>query len=289
LKGKIMAAEDLISAVESAGTTRILNCLPSRDPEDDWKLPNAVASGLIAAEATIPDSKDFRDDSWWSIGDQGATGSCVGWALADSVLRWHFTQGGRLRSDERMSPRFLWMAAKETDEFSSEPSTFIERAGTSLKAALEVARRYGSVRDIILPFTRLFDGDVNTFYSIAAQLKVAAYFNLGRTLADWRTWLAGNGPVITRLSVDATWDQATQTNGNLDVYQAGTARGGHAVAFVGYRPNGFIVRNSWGTGWGDRGYGYASDNYAAQAFTEAYGVTVIGGGRQHPTPRVWHR
>ena len=284
-----MAAEDLISVVDSAGTTRILNCLPSRDPEDDWKFQNASASGLVATVATIPDSKDLRDDSWWSIGDQGATGSCVGWALADSVLRWHFARSSRLRPDERMSPRFLWMAAKETDEFSSEPSTFIERAGTSLKAALEIARRYGSVRDVILPFTRLYDGDVNTFYSIAAQLKVAAYFNLGRTLADWRMWLASNGPIITRLIVDATWGEATSTNGNLDVYQAGTARGGHAVAFVGYMPSRFIVRNSWGTGWGDQGYGYASEDYATQAFTEAYGVTVIGGGSQQPPPRVWHR
>lgn len=54
-------------------------------------------------------------------------------------------------------------------------------------------------------------GDVNAFYSIAPQLKGAALLHLGRTLADWRTWLAGNGPIIMRLSVDATRDQATRT------------------------------------------------------------------------------
>jgi C1A family cysteine protease len=34
--------------------------------------------------------------------------------------------------------------------------------------------------------------------------------------------------------------------------------GGHAVALVGYRDSTqqFIARNSWGTGWGDRGYFY---------------------------------
>jgi Papain family cysteine protease len=287
-----MAAEDLIAAVESVGTVRILNCLPSPATEEDWKIENALAAGILTAPATLPTTKDLRDDSWWSIGDQANTGSCVGWAVADSVLRWHFTNAGRLQPAERMSPRFLWMAAKETDEFTSEPSTFIERAGTSLKAALEVARRYGSVRDTTLPFAHLFDGDVNTFYAIAAQLKIVAYFNLGRNLSDWRQWLAGTGPILTRLTVDRTWELATQTSGHLTSYDAATARGGHAVALVGYTPNGFIVRNSWGVGWGDKGYAYASSNYATQAFTEAYGVTIIGGGgggAKPATPYVWHR
>jgi hypothetical protein len=37
----------------------------------------------------IPDFVDLCD-TWWGMGDQGSTGSCVGWAKADSVLRWHF-------------------------------------------------------------------------------------------------------------------------------------------------------------------------------------------------------
>lgn len=293
-----MAAEDLIAALESDGVVRILNCLPSSDTEQDWKIQNAITAGLLTTPATLPVAKDLRDESWWSVGDQGTTGSCVGWALADSVLRWHFVQGGRLRRDDRMSPRFLWMAAKETDEFTNEPSTFVERAGTSLKAALDVAKKYGAVTDATLPFDSglLFDGEVNSFYSIAAQLKIIAYFNLGRSSQAWREWLAGNGPILTRLSVDRTWDQASQTNGNLDVYQASTARGGHAVAFVGYTADRLIVRNSWGRNWGDRGYAYASINYAENAFTEAYGVTTLTGQGQPTTPTTpttpsppWHR
>ena len=55
-----------------------------------------------------------------------------------------------------------------------------------------------------------------------------------------------------------------------------TVRGGHAVAVVGYTSTGrFIVRNSWGTGWGDRGFGYVSPAYiAAGFFNESYGITV---------------
>jgi C1A family cysteine protease len=46
------------------------------------------------------------------------------------------------------------------------------------------------------------------------------------------------------------------------------------VALVGHVDGGFIVRNSWGTGWGDKGFAYAADSYAQPAFTEAFGVTL---------------
>lgn len=254
---------------------RILNCIPSRDTENDWTYENALAAGILA-EAPIPRAKDLRE-AWWPIGDQGSTGSCVGWATADSVLRWHFVKAGRLGPSEPLSPRFTWMAAKETDEFTTPPTTFIESDGTSLKAALDVSRNYGSVRDTVLPFGtgRLYQGASRTFYAIAAQLKIASYVNLGRDLAQWRNWIATGGPVLTRLTCDDTWMKAKDTNGRLDVYDRQSASGGHAIALVGYDPNMFIVRNSWGASlWGDKGFGYASNLYAAEAFTEAYGVTV---------------
>ena len=46
------------------------------------------------------------------------------------------------------------------------------------------------------------------------------------------------------------------------------------MSLVGYTAKTFIVRNSWGSSWGDKGYAYASDSYAQKAFTEAYGVAI---------------
>jgi hypothetical protein len=252
---------------------RILNCIPSQEREDDWRIDTAEDAGVVASAPRIPVRKDLRA-FWWRVQDQGSTGSCVGWACADAVLRWHFVKTNRIGRNELLSPRFQWLAAKETDEFSSRPTTFVEAEGTSLKAALDVSRKFGAVKDTVLPFATgvPYRGDAKTFYAIAAQLKITMYFNLGRNIDNWRVWLATKGPILTRLNVDSTWEKATATKGALDVYKPKTARGGHAVALVGYTPDSFIVRNSWGTAWGDRGFAYASLPYAQEAFTEAYGI-----------------
>ena len=75
---------------------------------------------------------------------------------------------------------------------------------------------------------------------------------------------------------DATWDDATATKGKLDTFQPDTVRGGHAVAVVGYtRDKRFIIRNSWGTTWGDKGFAYASEAYINAGFyDESYGATL---------------
>src|SRR6185369_7345960 len=234
-------------AKKSSHEKRILNCIPSRDTERDWRFEHAVEAGLAAAgpAAALPVAKDLRA-SWWEIGNQGSTGACVGWSTADGVLRWHFVTAGRLPKTQKLSPRFIWMASKETDQFNNYPTTIIDSAGTWLKAALDVSRKFGAVRESILPFSpeHLYQGGELSFNALAAQLKISSYFNLSPTptndaLNIWHNWLANHGPVLTRLDVEATWDNAAATKGKLDVYQPNTKRGGHAVALVGYTKDRF--------------------------------------------------
>jgi len=255
---------------------RILNCIPSRNTESDWSFDDAAEAFLLDMSPVVPESKDLRDPAWWEVDDQGDTGACVGWAAANSVLRWHFVRAGMLPAFERLSARYIWMASKETDTYTSYPTTFIEVAGSSIKTALDIVRKFGAVPESVLPFAHagLYPGRPNSFYALAARFKISSYFSLGQDPRKWREWLAFNGPILTRLSVDETWYQATATKGRLDAYKPDTASGGHAVALVGYEPQGFIVRNSWGASWGDKGFGYASNEYALAAFTECYGVVV---------------
>ena len=273
-------------ATKVGKVNRILNCLESPQREKDWSLECAQLAGIVSTPEKLPNAVDLRDDTWWEIGNQGATGSCVGWATADSVLRWYFVKANRLDKTEKLSTRYIWMAAKETDEFRQRPTSFIESDGTSLKAALDIARKYGVVTEAVLPFTggKLYPGDCDPFYMMAAMRRIASYVSLrglfepqDAMLYSFRLWLAKRGPILTRLNVDQTFNGlSSDRSGKLESYvpyPAGKS-GGHAVALVGYTPSGFIVRNSWGATWGDKGYGYTSHDYTFAAFREAYGVVV---------------
>lgn len=257
----------------------ITNLVPSAGTDTDWTYEDSIDSGALEEAVTLPDSVDLRAD-WWTINNQESTGSCVGWATADGVARWHFFTVGKIGADQLLSPRHVWMASKESDEITDRPSTFIEEAGTMLKPAVDVLRKYGAALESDQPFhvnTTMYLGSENVYYAKAAERKVARYFNLGNDPDQWKRWLAaGNGPILAGFQVDAGWDGATEKDGLVDVFEPGTVRGGHAVAIVGYRSDGrLIVRNSWGTGWGDDGFAYVSPAYVADAFFgESYGVTL---------------
>ncbi len=259
-----------------AAKKRVLNLVPSRDTAGDWTYDDAVGGGLAKARVALPDSVDLRA-SWWRVGDQGQTGSCVGWAAADGVGRHVLTEAGKITRNQRLSPRFTWMSSKERDEFRDRPTSFVEEAGTSLKAAMNVGRRYGFALEKEVPFavdTTMWAGAESALYASAARRRIS-YVNLGRDLSRWKSWLAGKGPILAGLWVDKHWMNLSG-DGELDSWHAGSADGGHAVCIVGYREDGrFIVRNSWGTSWGHRGFAYATPDYlAAGFFPESYGASV---------------
>ena len=261
-----------------AESHRICNIMPSRGTDKDWPYETAIASEAVTAVAAPPTTVDLRA-TWWNIGDQEDTGSCVGWASTDGVMRYHLVKAGKLGQKERVSPRATWMSSKETDEFVNRPETFIEGAGTSLKAAMDICRKYGVVPEAMLPFritTKMYTGDENSFFATASQRRISAYYNMKKNFGQWRNWLAAHGPIMVALNVDATWDNATATQGKLDTFQPNTVRGGHAVCLVGYtKDQRFIVRNSWGTGWGAKGFAFASEAYITKAFfNESFGVTL---------------
>ncbi|MFC1683704.1 C1 family peptidase, partial [Candidatus Zixiibacteriota bacterium] len=120
-----------------------------------------------------------------------------------------------------------------------------------------------------------------------------------KTLLDWRrvcgatvpsatvlkNYIQTYGPVYTVLyagdSSDLTWQSTFGTyNGSSTLYYTGVYDPNHAVCIVGWDDNlshgggsgGWIVKNSWGTGWGGTcGYGSESGY-----FTIAYGSARIG-------------
>jgi hypothetical protein len=246
----------------------------SAAPEDDDGIDAAQAAGHLDARAP-PAELDLREP-WHTVCDQGRTNSCVGWALADSVLRYQHVQAGRLPPGESLSARYVWMGSKETDKRIDYPSTFLEEDGTSLKAGLDLVRKFGIVLDSELPWEKgLAAGSPAAFYASASAPRQTRYYNHGDDSVDrrgcfdgWRRWMHQHGPVLILLALDGQLGTPRATA------FAGPAEHSHAAALFGYGPDHFLVRSSWGTGWGEDGYAEMSLDYAAEAIIESYGVVI---------------
>ncbi|MFN7828592.1 MAG: C1 family peptidase [Acidobacteriota bacterium] len=262
---------------KSPHVDKVYNLVPSVKTESDWTFAVGLKAGVLRRRGELPAAVDLRK-SWWKISNQGQTGSCVGWATADGVLRYHLVTANRLPQNNKLSVRFVWMASKETDEFTFRPTSFIEASGTSLKSAMDIIRKYGCPLDKELPFnidTLMYTSDENLLYVSASTRKAANYFNLGKDPNQWKQWLATTGPILAGVVVDSTWVNASKTRGRLDAFNPNGVMGGHAITIVGYTADRFIIRNSWGTEWGDKGFAYASYAYIRDAFfEESYGITI---------------
>lgn len=258
-------------------TKRIFNCVESKEKHKDWRIAKAQKMGYLPKIIKLPEKVDLRKP-WWNIGNQRSTGSCVGWAAGSSVLRYYFTKARKIKTNEKISVRFIWMAAKEMDRFTEYPTTFIDDAGTTIKTALIVAKKVGALKSNLFPFRgKMVTIQETNFLKIASKLKVKAYFNLIDRKQDkikiFKTWLHYQGPILTCLLCDHSWFHVKK-NGKLEKYIKNKNHAGHAMSIVGYTPTHFIIRNSWGVGWGDKGFAYASYDYVRDAFKEAYGVVV---------------
>jgi hypothetical protein len=271
--------------VAAVGAGRVLNVGPSPAREEDHTPDAAEAGGHLRA-VDPPERVDLRAP-WYTVRDQGKTGSCVGWALADSVMWRQLVGASRLAQDQRLSPRFMWMAAKEmrakltevNGEPAWHPTTFLERGMTDVKSALDVARLYGAALERDLPFDDgLYEGAIDEFYESAALCKITHYYRLDTDedppaawFLHWRRWIDQHGPVLVVLTVDQAFVDGPPL---LQDYDPGSASFNHAAALVGYTPKGFLIRCSWGEEWGQDGYAVATEAYMAEATLESYGVVV---------------
>ena len=83
--------------------------------------------------------------------------------------------------------------------------------------------------------------------SAVGNLKISEYALL-RDAYQLKNALIMNGPCVGALPVYSDRPEFWNKEPNDDFY------GFHAISIVGYNTEGFIIRNSWGTGFADNGY-----------------------------------
>jgi hypothetical protein len=105
------------------------------------------------------------------------------------------------------------------------------------------------------------------------------------TVAQMRALLAQGRSVYVGMKLHSyAWDFEYVRNGVIQDYR-GDDEDGHAVALVGYRqsPTGtqFLIHNSWGTDWGDRGYAWIHESTLIRNLYDAF--TLEASANKEPT------
>lgn len=235
-------------------------------------LPN-----LIVPSGGILDLRPFCPP----IDNQGQVGECV----ADSTTAGlEFTQIRSGMPFVKKSRLFLYYNARlQTQTTDKDDGTYIRLAFSTLTSL-------GTCTEATWPYdpTTVFQRPSWAAYREAIANKIVSYFaidptaiaNGGQGLVDAiKQPLLANHPVVFGMTVDQDY-MATGSDGLVAMPQANRVGGGggHAQLIVGYNDNTqrWIVRNSWGTGWGDGGYCYVPYAYLDASDANDLWVPYVG-------------
>jgi hypothetical protein len=235
-----------------ATASPIRNVVPDRlDLRDRIYMPSvAVVPGLtLAPKTNIP------------VLDQKQTNACTGFALASVVYHLQYI-AKRKQRDCSVSPFMLYSMARRYDEFPGNPDV---DTGSSLRGAMKGWYKHGVCSDKLWSSEHMPTGPVtkstNDWWLDAVQRPLGAYYRIDtRSITDMHVALNEIGILYASAVCHSGWDEVSsnrsQAKGGywmIPRRKASPGDGGHAFAIVGYNQDGFIVHNSWGTGWGTKG------------------------------------
>jgi C1A family cysteine protease len=206
------------------------------------------------------------------VSDQGDEGTCVGFASVDGMKESR--EKKERKKTIQLSVRYVYAGAQKIDGFPDDEE------GTDIRSAMKVLNKFGVPPDKCWPYkphqTDKPSADADTQ---AEPFKIAKYVRL-KTEAEMKESLFINGPFVAGVEVyyDA-WDAAEKTGivklpGEKDVFA-----GGHAICIVGYddKKKLWKFKNSWGKGWGVKGFGYLPYEYMEQYCMDAWSAKDIFG------------
>jgi len=90
--------------------------------------------------------------------------------------------------------------------------------------------------------------------------------------------LSSNKPIVLGIKIFDSFMNLDRGNAVMTLPDKDDAYvGGHAVAVVGYKldPNAFLIKNSFGSSWGDNGYCWMPFDYVLQQSFEKWCFDIV--------------
>jgi len=222
-------------------------------PKYHWTRDKLDARDYIFKPAVAPTvaTADLRT-MCSPVESQGNIGSCTGNAVAALIEFLH----RKNRKNIEISRLFIYYQARVYEGTTNYDS------GAYIRDAIKAVSKVGAPTEALWPYNtrKVSYRPSQLAYNNAATRKVSTYHRCADFTAVKSALIQGY-PVVVGFDVYESFEYDIVTDTGMMPYP-NTRRerllGGHAVVLVGYNDTTqcFIARNSWGTGWGDRGYFY---------------------------------
>ena len=204
---------------------------------------NAPPIGEPSVLAPQPASLDWRENNGnyvSSVTDQKKCGSCWAFAMTAGL------ESNVLRTQDNAGPVDL------SEQVLISCGGVGSCNGGTLNA--DYLQKTGLPLETAYPYTAT-DGSCDTAAAgwQDTAYKIAAWGSVSKTLTAIKTALNEYGPLPTAFYV---YEDFIHYKSGIYSYTTGKRLGGHAVLLVGYNDaeQYFIVKNSWGPGWGENGF-----------------------------------
>jgi C1A family cysteine protease len=225
-------------------------CAPdTADPRD------VVHTATDAQLANLPPAIDLRPNCP-PIYDQGALESCTSHAI-----------GAAIEYNQRQSGEVSFQPSRLFIYYNERQMEGLQRVdnGAMIRDGIKTVVRLGAPPEEMWPYDVTFVNQEPPAAAFAAAKPnlVTGYSRVPQELDRLKAALAEGFPIViciaTFPSIDHTWD-----TGFIPLPQPSEqSDGGHCILLIGYNDASqtFLVRNSWGTSWGESGYGTISYEY----------------------------
>lgn len=187
----------------------------------------------------LPEVVDYRPDLH-PVRNQGRQGTCYAQSTA-CMKEWQEKKDSGF--DEYMSPQFFYN--NRPNKYDNDPNNDDGMYGRDV---MKLLKTIGICPESIYKYGRIESkkGIPQLMYDEAKKYIIKSYARV-ETLENLKSSLVKHGPCLIAFPVYNYGAEFWKKLG-------GKMNGGHAVTIVGYNKDGFIIRNSWGPGWGKEGY-----------------------------------